>query len=32
VGRALGLIDGINRQLAPEFDVMEIVAQYAQNS
>jgi hypothetical protein len=32
VGRALGIIDGINRQLAPELDVVEIVAQYAQDS
>ncbi|MDQ3964832.1 MAG: hypothetical protein M3246_00005, partial [Actinomycetota bacterium] len=32
VGRALGLIDGINRQLAPDFDAIEVVARYAQNS
>ena len=32
VGRALGLVDGINRQLAPELDVVEIVAEYTQNS
>ena len=32
VGRALGLIDGINRQLAPELDVVEIVARYAQDA
>jgi ubiquinone biosynthesis protein len=32
VGRALGLIDGINRQLDPDFDAIEVVAQYAQNS
>jgi ubiquinone biosynthesis protein len=29
VGRALGLIDGTNRQLAPDLDAVEIVARYA---
>jgi predicted unusual protein kinase regulating ubiquinone biosynthesis (AarF/ABC1/UbiB family) len=32
VGRALGLMDGINRQLDPDFDAIEVVARYAQNS
>ena len=32
VGRALGLIDGINRQLDPDFDAIEVVARYTQNS
>jgi hypothetical protein len=30
VGRAIGLIDGINRQLDPDLDAAEIVARYAQ--
>jgi ubiquinone biosynthesis protein len=29
VGRAIGLIDGINRQLAPDLDAVKIVARYA---
>ncbi|MBV9455616.1 MAG: AarF/ABC1/UbiB kinase family protein [Rubrobacter sp.] len=32
VGRALGLIDGINHQLDPGFDATEVVARYAQSS
>jgi predicted unusual protein kinase regulating ubiquinone biosynthesis (AarF/ABC1/UbiB family) len=32
VGRALGLIDGVNRQLDPDFDAVEVVARYAQSS
>jgi hypothetical protein len=28
VGRAIGLLDGITRQLAPEVDALEIVACY----
>jgi predicted unusual protein kinase regulating ubiquinone biosynthesis (AarF/ABC1/UbiB family) len=32
VGRALGLIDGVNRQLDPDFDAIEVVARYAQRS
>ncbi len=31
VGRALGLMDGINRQLAPDLDIVEIVARYSQD-
>jgi predicted unusual protein kinase regulating ubiquinone biosynthesis (AarF/ABC1/UbiB family) len=31
VGRAIGLMDGINRQLDPDFDALEIVARYAQD-
>jgi hypothetical protein len=30
VGRALGLIDGITKQLDPNMDTMEIVAHYAE--
>jgi predicted unusual protein kinase regulating ubiquinone biosynthesis (AarF/ABC1/UbiB family) len=30
VGRAIGLMDGINRQLAPDLDALEVVARYAQ--
>jgi hypothetical protein len=30
VGRAIGLIDGITRQLDPDVDTIEIVARYAQ--
>ena len=29
VGRTLGLLDGITRQLDPDMDTMEIVAHYA---
>jgi ubiquinone biosynthesis protein len=29
VGRALGLLDGITKQLDPSMDTMEIVAHYA---
>jgi predicted unusual protein kinase regulating ubiquinone biosynthesis (AarF/ABC1/UbiB family) len=29
VGRALGMIDGITKQLDPELDSMDIVAHYA---
>ena len=29
VGRALGLLDGITKQLDPNMDTMEIVAHYA---
>lgn len=32
VGRAIGLLDGITRQLAPEADALEIVARYTGNS
>src|SRR5919112_5794903 len=32
VGRAIGLIDGITRQLDPDVDTIEIVARYAQES
>ena len=32
VGRAIGLIDGTNRQLDPNLDTIEIVARYAQDS
>jgi predicted unusual protein kinase regulating ubiquinone biosynthesis (AarF/ABC1/UbiB family) len=32
VGRAIGLIDGINRQLDPDLDAVEIVARYAQDA
>src|SRR5919199_5496310 len=32
VGRAIGLIDGINRQIAPDVDAVEIVARYAQEA
>ncbi len=32
VGRAIGLIEGINRQLAPNLDAVEIVARYALDS
>ena len=32
VGRAIGLIDGINRQLAPDLDAVEIVARYARDA
>ncbi|MGF1470679.1 MAG: ABC1 kinase family protein [Rubrobacteraceae bacterium] len=32
IGRAIGLLDGITRQLAPELDSMEIVARYAENA
>jgi ubiquinone biosynthesis protein len=28
VGRAIGLLDGITRQLDPEVDALEIVARY----
>jgi ubiquinone biosynthesis protein len=28
VGRALGLIDGITKQLDPELDTLEIIAHY----
>jgi hypothetical protein len=28
VGRAIGLLDGITRQLAPDLDAMEIVARH----
>ncbi len=31
VGRAIGLIDGITRQLDPDVDTIEIVARYAQD-
>jgi predicted unusual protein kinase regulating ubiquinone biosynthesis (AarF/ABC1/UbiB family) len=30
VGRAIGLMDGINRQLAPDLNAVEIVARYVQ--
>ncbi len=30
VGRALGLLDGITKQLDPSMDTMEIVAHYAE--
>jgi ubiquinone biosynthesis protein len=29
VGRAIGLLDGIARQLDPELDALEVVARYA---
>ena len=32
VGRALGMLDGITKQLDPSMDTMEIVAHYARNS
>ncbi len=32
VGRAIGLIEGINRQLAHDLDAVEIVARYALDS
>jgi hypothetical protein len=32
VGRAIGLIDGITRQLDPDVDTIEIVARYAQDA
>ena len=32
VGRAIGLIDGITRQLDPDIDTIEIVARYAQDA
>jgi predicted unusual protein kinase regulating ubiquinone biosynthesis (AarF/ABC1/UbiB family) len=32
VGRAIGLIDGITRQLDPDLDTIEIVARYAQGA
>ncbi len=32
VGRAIGLIDGITRQLDPDLDTIEIVARYAQDA
>jgi predicted unusual protein kinase regulating ubiquinone biosynthesis (AarF/ABC1/UbiB family) len=32
VGRAIGLIDGITRQLAPDLDTIEIVARHARDS
>ena len=32
VGRAIGLIDGITRQLDPELDTIDIVARYAQDA
>lgn len=32
VGRAIGLVDGITRQLAPDLDTIEIVARHARGS
>ena len=32
VGRAIGLLDGITRQLDPEVDALEIVARYTSTS
>ena len=32
VGRAIGLIDGITRQLDPDLDTIEIVARYSRDS
>ncbi|MDQ3911335.1 MAG: AarF/UbiB family protein [Actinomycetota bacterium] len=32
VGRAIGLVDGITRQLHPDLDTIEIVAQHAQDA
>ena len=32
VGRALGMLDGITKQLDPDMDTIEIVAHYARNS
>ena len=32
VGRAIGLLDGITRQLDPDLDALEIVARYTRRS